>query len=172
MTLYSRPELRLLLVLAAAFLIGLAVHEWRAGFPELADRLERFDREEPTLVLPAVPLPGPTPPRRQPTPAAAKDAAPGPAATPPPETGNPRTRALVMASAGATPADPRPLDLNRASPEEIARLPGVGPGLARRIVEERERRGRFDSPDALRGVLGLGPKKLAALKDLVVAAGE
>jgi competence protein ComEA len=59
------------------------------------------------------------------------------------------------------------VDLNRAGVEELARLPGVGPGLARRIVEERERRGRFDSPDALRNILGLGPKKLAAMRHLV-----
>ena len=72
--------------------------------------------------------------------------------------------------ASATPApvaDPRPLDLNRASADEISRLPGVGPSLARRIVEERDRRGRFESPDGLRGILGLGPKKLAALREHV-----
>jgi competence protein ComEA len=79
----------------------------------------------------------------------------------------------VPAAATTPPAepDPRPLDLNAASMEQIARLPGVGPGLARRIVEERDRRGRFESPEALRGVLGLGPKKLAALRDLITVAG-
>ena len=51
--------------------------------------------------------------------------------------------------------------------EQIARLPGIGPGLARRILEERQRRGRFDSPEALRQILGVGPKKLAALRDLI-----
>jgi DNA uptake protein ComE-like DNA-binding protein len=34
-------------------------------------------------------------------------------------------------------------------------------------VDERERRGRFDSPEALRGILGLGPKKLGAIRHLV-----
>jgi len=63
--------------------------------------------------------------------------------------------------------DPRPLDLNRASVDEISRLPGVGPTLARRIIEERDRRGRFESPDGLRRILGMGPKKLAALLPLV-----
>ena len=56
--------------------------------------------------------------------------------------------------------------------EAFSRLPGIGPALARRIVEERERRGRFESTDALRSVLGLGPKKLAAVKDLLVVATE
>jgi competence protein ComEA len=59
------------------------------------------------------------------------------------------------------------VDLNRASADELARLPGVGPALARRIVDERERRGGFDSPEALRGILGLGPKKLAAIRPLI-----
>jgi DNA uptake protein ComE-like DNA-binding protein len=43
-------------------------------------------------------------------------------------------------------------------------------GLARRIVDERQRRGRFDGPQGLRAVLGMGPRKLAALRDLVTAA--
>ncbi len=64
-------------------------------------------------------------------------------------------------------ADPRPLDLNRATVAELARLPGVGPGLAQRIIEERERRGRFESSEALRQVVGVGPKKLGTLRDLV-----
>jgi competence protein ComEA len=66
--------------------------------------------------------------------------------------------------------DPRPLDLNAATAEQLARLPGVGPWLARRIVEERQRRGRFESAEGLRSVLGVGPRKLAALRDLVTAA--
>ncbi len=139
--LYSRPQLRLLLALAATLLAGLAVGEWRQGFPDAAERLERFDREETPLLQSPPPL----------APSAPK---PKPAAPP----------ASVPAAA---PADAKPVDLNRASAEELARLPGVGPALARRIVEERERRGRFDSPEALRGILGLGPKKLGAIRHLI-----
>jgi competence ComEA-like helix-hairpin-helix protein len=146
--LYSRPQLRLLLALGAILLVGLAVGEWRAGFPDAAERIERFDREEPPL-LPA-PLPPPAPKVAKPPPTAPAGAAPISASPPAPP-----------------PAEAKPLDLNRASADELARLPGVGPGLARRIVEERERRGGFDSPEALREVLGLGPKKLAALRRLV-----
>jgi competence ComEA-like helix-hairpin-helix protein len=147
--LYSRPQLKLLLMLATAMLVGIGVREWRAGFPETAERLERFDREEPAD--PLLPLPRP---ERRPIPATA-GAPPeqGPGAAPP--------------GAAAAAADARPLDLNRASVGELARLPGVGPGLAERILAERERRGRFDSPEALRHVLGMGPKKLAAIRDLV-----
>ena len=171
--LYSRPQLRLLLLMAASLLLGLAVREWRAGFPDLAERLERFDREEPATPLPPVPLRDPTPSRRGPAPgtsgAGGGEARPAPAATPHMRPVTSRPRPAATTEPAADPADPRPLDLNSASLEQIARLPGVGPGLARRILEERERRGRFDSPDALRGVLGLGPKKMAALRDLVSA---
>ncbi|HET8576698.1 MAG TPA: helix-hairpin-helix domain-containing protein [Methylomirabilota bacterium] len=142
--LYSRPQLRLLLALGVILLVGLVVGEWRAGFPDAAERIERFDREEPPL------LPTPVPP-----------AAPKPLKSPTPA---PPVAAPTPASA---PAEVKPVDLNRATADELARLPGVGPGLARRIVEERERRGRFESPEALREVLGLGPKKLTALRRLV-----
>ena len=153
--LYSRLQLRLLLVLAALFLAGLGVREWRAGFPDTADRLERFDRAEPLAPL----LPSPRAESRPVSSGAPAKATSMTGATPRPEPG------------GASPLpanqDPRPLDLNRATAAELSRLPGVGPGLAQRIVEERHRRGRFDSPEALRQVMGVGPKKLAALRDLV-----
>ena len=79
--------------------------------------------------------------------------------------------AVRRAGPAATAAsDPRPLDINRASLDELARLPGVGQSLAGRILAERERRGRFESPDALRYVLGMGPKKLAAIRELVIVS--
>jgi competence ComEA-like helix-hairpin-helix protein len=153
--LYSRPQLRLLLLLAAIFLVGLGVREWRAGFPALADRLERFDREEPIApLLPAARGEDPPAhgrPKEKVTDAGASVSRPEARDTPPPAPGPPA----------------QPLDLNRATAADLQRLPGIGPGLAQRILAERERRGRFESPEALRQVMGLGPKKLAALRDLV-----
>jgi competence ComEA-like helix-hairpin-helix protein len=156
--LYSRPQLRLLLLLAALFLAGLGIREWRAGFPAIADRLEHFDREE--ALVPLV------------TPASENRVAPPqPAVSTPPKLGRASSGRQGPEAAGPTPAAPpsdqRPLDLNRATADELARLPGVGAGLAQRIVDERERRGRFDSPDALRQVMGVGPKKLAAIRGFV-----
>ncbi|MBI4638333.1 MAG: helix-hairpin-helix domain-containing protein [Candidatus Rokubacteria bacterium] len=57
-----------------------------------------------------------------------------------------------------------PLDVNRATAGELARLPGIGPGLAARIVETREARGPFASPDDLRRVPGLGRSRLARIR--------
>jgi competence ComEA-like helix-hairpin-helix protein len=59
------------------------------------------------------------------------------------------------------------LDLNRATADELRRLPGVGPGLAAEIVQTRERRGRFAAADDLRTVPGMGPKKFERIHDLV-----
>jgi competence protein ComEA len=147
--LYPAPQLRLLILLALTLLVGLAVREWRAGFPDAAARFERFDREEP-----AAPPPEPRPP------------GPGPAGA---SAEAPETAAPAPAGAPISPP-PEPLDVNRADAAQLARLPGVGSGLAQRIVEERRRRGRFESPDQLRYVLGMGPKKLAAIRPFIAVS--
>jgi competence protein ComEA len=153
--LYSVPQLRLLILLALTLLGGLGVREWRAGFPDAAERLERFDRDDSPALLPdAPPTPAPAPSPAPPRPGPPSG---GAAPAPPPSTPAP-----------APPSEP--LDVNRADAAELARLPGVGTGLAQRIVEERERRGRFDSPEALRYVLGMGPKKLAAIRRFVTVS--
>jgi len=59
------------------------------------------------------------------------------------------------------------LDLNRATAAELERLPGIGPALARRILERRAAEGRFDSVGALRKVPGVGPVRLERLRERV-----
>jgi competence protein ComEA len=54
----------------------------------------------------------------------------------------------------------RPVDLDRASAEDLAAVPGIGPGLAAEVVRERDEHGPFGSPDALRRVRGIGPVRL------------
>jgi competence protein ComEA len=60
----------------------------------------------------------------------------------------------------------RLIDLNRASVEELVRLPGIGPKLAAAIVTERGRQ-RFDRIEDLTRVPGIGPKTLEKLRPLV-----
>ncbi len=55
------------------------------------------------------------------------------------------------------------IDLDRAGTAEIARLPRVGAGLARKIVADRESRGSFGGLDGLDRVPGIGPGLLAAI---------
>jgi competence ComEA-like helix-hairpin-helix protein len=57
-----------------------------------------------------------------------------------------------------------PLELNRVSAQDLALIPGVGAGLATKIVTEREHHGPFASLDALARVPGVGAKKLALLR--------
>ena len=56
-----------------------------------------------------------------------------------------------------------PVDLNAAGEAELAELPGIGPELARRIVEYREEHGPFAKPEELMEVSGIGEGKFAAL---------
>ncbi|GBC92222.1 ComE operon protein 1 [bacterium HR15] len=61
-----------------------------------------------------------------------------------------------------------PLDINRATAEELEQLPGIGPVLAARIVEYRRAHGRFQSVDELLEVRGIGPKRLEQLRPYVI----
>lgn len=61
----------------------------------------------------------------------------------------------------------RPVDLNRATPHQLDGLPGIGPVLASRIVEYRQRRGGFHNVSELRAVSGIGEKRYSELKELV-----
>ena len=63
--------------------------------------------------------------------------------------------------------DGQRLDLNRAGVGDLLLLPGVGPKLAARILEERDKRAGFASVEQLAEVKGVGPKKLAQLRELV-----
>ena len=57
-----------------------------------------------------------------------------------------------------------PLDVNLATARELEAIPGVGPSLARAILAERARRGRFEALEELDDVDGVGPKTLAKLR--------
>lgn len=64
------------------------------------------------------------------------------------------------------------LNLNTASAEELEALPGIGPALARSIVEYREEHGPFASVDELTAVSGIGEAKLEAIRADVTVGGE
>jgi competence protein ComEA len=66
----------------------------------------------------------------------------------------------------------RALDVNTATAEDLEALPGVGPVLARRIIEYRQSRGPFQKIDDLLSVHGIGKKKLAHLAPLITVASQ
>ncbi|MFF5784359.1 helix-hairpin-helix domain-containing protein [Streptomyces sp. NPDC012693] len=60
-----------------------------------------------------------------------------------------------------------PLSLNTATVEQLDTLPGVGPVLARHIVDHRTEHGGFRSVGELREVNGIGERRFADLEPLV-----
>lgn len=73
--------------------------------------------------------------------------------------------ALRWRPAAVAADDDASVDLNSAGAEELQRLPGVGPVLATRILEERAAGGPFASVDDLVRVPGVGPARVRALAD-------
>lgn len=103
---------------------------------------------------------------------AAPAAAPAPLPSPPSEPG----RVILREEpAEPSPSPPSPrrlaqtarLNVNTASAAELELLPGIGPALAGRIVEDRQANGAFGSVDDLDRVKGIGPKTLDRIRDLV-----
>ncbi len=63
-----------------------------------------------------------------------------------------------------------PIDLNRASAVQLTRLPGIGPKIARRIVDDRNTRGPFKSVEDLTRIKGIGKKTLERLSSKITVS--
>lgn len=57
------------------------------------------------------------------------------------------------------------VDINTADADELDALPGIGPVLARRIIDWRTANGPFASPEQLLEVDGIGQATLDGLRD-------
>jgi len=81
------------------------------------------------------------------------------------------TQAPAADSAAARQADAPewPIDINRASAEELVALPGIGPARAAAIIALRDAQGGLRSLDELLDVKGIGPKTLERLRPFAVA---
>jgi len=90
-------------------------------------------------------------------------AAPGPADS---AAARPARAAGTSKAAGA--CGPGPVEVNRADAVELACLPGVGPGLAARIVAERTAHGPFREVQDLERVPGLGRARVALMRDRIL----
>jgi len=64
----------------------------------------------------------------------------------------------------------KPIDLNLASAKELQELPGVGPVTAQRIIDQREKSGRFHRVEDLLAVRGISQKKLDAMRPYVTVS--
>jgi competence protein ComEA len=65
---------------------------------------------------------------------------------------------------------PALVNLNTATPAQLDALPGIGPKVAARIVEYRQKNGGFKKVEELMNVQGIGEKLFLKLKPLVTVA--
>lgn len=61
-----------------------------------------------------------------------------------------------------------PIDLNRATSEQLQQLPGVGPATASRILQYRKENQGFATVDDLDNVRGIGTKTMEKLRPFVI----
>jgi competence protein ComEA len=94
----------------------------------------------------------------------------GPAETSSPAPGGPSEGSASQDQGQSLPRPAR-VDLNQATARELESLPGIGPKLAQRIVEDRQRAGLFLKPEDLLRVRGIGPATLARIRNLVLPRG-
>ena len=72
------------------------------------------------------------------------------------------------AQAGAAKSLPEGMvNINTADEKELDKLPGVGPAMAKRIVEYRTENGAFQAPEEIKRVKGIGDAKYAKMKDKI-----
>ena len=59
------------------------------------------------------------------------------------------------------------ISINTADEKALDSLPGIGPAMAKRIIEYRQQQGAFTQLEDLKKVRGLGPAKYEKLKDKI-----
>jgi competence protein ComEA len=65
------------------------------------------------------------------------------------------------------PISNQKMNINMADSSTLQKLPGIGPTLAQRIIDYREKIGRFKSIEQLLNVKGIGPSKFNDIKDKI-----
>lgn len=68
-------------------------------------------------------------------------------------------------------AEPK-VNINTATVEELAKLPGVGEVIAQRIVNHREKSEKFRKVEELLVIRGISKKKLEKLRPLITVEAE
>jgi len=72
-----------------------------------------------------------------------------------------------QAGATTTATATAPVNLNTATAEQLATIPGVGPKMAERIIDYRQKNGGFKKIEDLMNVSGVGEKSFLKMKPLI-----
>ncbi|HHV65126.1 MAG TPA: helix-hairpin-helix domain-containing protein [Peptococcaceae bacterium] len=70
-------------------------------------------------------------------------------------------------ASGKTPGSSGKVNINTAGLAELDTIPGIGPALAQRIIDYREKNGLFSSPEEIQAVSGIGPKTYEKMADYI-----
>jgi competence protein ComEA len=88
---------------------------------------------------------------------------------PPPVQGGSDNSEALDKDGSAAPGSPTGLiDLNTATLEQLDSLPGIGPAIAQRIIDYREKVAKFSRIEDITEVSGIGEATFAKIKDLIV----
>jgi competence protein ComEA len=83
----------------------------------------------------------------------------------------PLSAAVISATAGRSPqrvsgtTSPERVSINAADQNDLEKLPGIGPVIAKRIIEYREVNGPFHDITEIKKVSGVGEAKFNRIKD-------
>lgn len=81
--------------------------------------------------------------------------------------------ALVWAAPShADDASAKKIDINSASMKELQTLPQIGAAVAQRIVDYREKHGKFSKIEEIMKVKGIGEKTFLKIKPLITVGQE
>jgi competence protein ComEA len=75
---------------------------------------------------------------------------------------SPAPKTVVQSSA--------PININTAAKADLEKLPGVGPAMAQRILDYRQKNGSFKKIEELMNVQGIGEKSFLKLRPLITVA--
>ena len=83
------------------------------------------------------------------------------------ETSNAKADNVVTAQNKSAAGTNMLVNINTADEKELDTLPGIGPVMAKRIIEFRQNVGKFTAPSDIKKVKGIGEAKYEKLKDLI-----
>jgi len=79
---------------------------------------------------------------------------------------------LVSAATQPQPRSQNKININTASISELQQLPRVGAKVAQRIVDYREKHGKFQRIEGIMKVQGIGEKTFEGLKDQITVGDK